>query len=76
MKVVSWSVFTMAKEVKDITVQQLPAHNLLPNNCPYKIPKEKKRVKKVRVEVTYRTNSSKKSANTKSRVQKGEGGGD
>ena len=59
----------MAKEVKDITVQPLP-HTLLPNNCPYKVPKEKKRVKMVRVEVTYRTNSSKKSANNKNVLSK------
>ena len=59
----------MATEVKDITVQPLP-HNLLPNNCQYKVPKEKKRVKMVRVEVTYRTNSSKKSANNKNVLSK------
>ena len=41
----------MAKEVK-VTVQQLP-HNLWPNDCPYKVPKEKKLVKRVRVEVPY-----------------------
>ena len=59
----------MAKEVKDITVQQLP-HNPLPNDCPYKVPKQKKRVKMVRVEVTYHTNSSKMSANTKNEMSK------
>ena len=41
----------MAKEVK-VTVQQLP-HNLSPSDCPYKVSKEKTRLKDVRVELTY-----------------------
>ena len=59
----------MAREVKDITLQQLP-QNRLANDCPYKVPKEKKRVKMVRVEVTYHINSPKKSANTKNKLSK------
>ena len=58
----------MAKEVK-VTMQKLP-HNLLPSDCLYKVPKERKGEKMVRVEVTYHINSSKESANIKNELSK------
>ena len=53
----------MAKEVKNVSVKQL-SHNLLPNDCPYKTDKDKKKVRMVRVVITYYTDSTKKSTDT------------
>ena len=50
----------MAKEVKNVSVTQ-KSHNLLPNECPYKTAKDKKKVRMVRVSITYYTDSTKKS---------------
>lgn len=48
----------MGKEIKTVTVTQ-KNHNLLPNDCPYKTAKDKKKVRMVRVAITYYTDSSK-----------------
>ena len=49
----------MPKEVKRITVTQL-SHNLMTNECPYRTPADKKKVRMVRVSISFYTDASKK----------------
>ena len=53
----------MVKEVERVTIKQ-KNHNLLPNECPYKTAKDKKKVRMVTVVITYYTDSSKKQTDT------------
>ena len=49
----------MPKKVKGVTVTQL-SHNLMTNECPYRTPADKKKVRMVRVSISFFTDSSKK----------------
>ena len=53
----------MAKEVKHVKVTSL-SHNLMNNDCPFKTARDKKKVRMVRVTISFYTNTSKTKTDT------------